>query len=125
MDAQFVSLQKDALASDQDALRAHSDMLDAAPLLETFADTAALIAELDLVISVDTSVAHLAGALGKPVFILLPYVPDWRWLMGRADSPWYPTARLFRQTAARRWEPVIAEVKQALRRLVAEARSAY
>jgi hypothetical protein len=119
VDAQFVSLQKNARANDRDTLRARGDIRDAAPLLDTFADTAALINELDLVISVDTSVAHLAGALGKPVFVLLPYAPDWRWLMGRADSPWYPTARLFRQTAARRWEPVIAEAKEALQRFVA------
>jgi tetratricopeptide (TPR) repeat protein len=119
INAQFVSLQKNARAEDQRELGACAGIRDAAPQLNTFADTAALIAELDLVISVDTSVAHLAGALGKPVFILLPYVPDWRWLMGRNDTPWYPSARLFRQTAARRWEPVIAEVKDALQRFVA------
>jgi tetratricopeptide (TPR) repeat protein len=119
VDTQFVSLQKNARASDHDTLRARSDILDAASLLNTFTDTAALIKQLDLVISVDTSVAHLAGALGKRVFILLPYAPDWRWLTDRADSPWYPTARLFRQTAERRWEPVIAEVTAALQRFLA------
>ena len=74
-------------------------------LAEAFAeelrDTAALIANLDLVISVDTSVAHRAGALAKPVWILLPFIPDWRWLLDRDDSPWYPTARLFRQDETR------------------------
>jgi len=80
-----------------------------------FSDTAALISQLDLVISVDTSVAHLAGALGKPVWILLTYFPDWRWLLRRDDSPWYPTARLFRQDASRTWDSAIARVRQALR----------
>jgi Tfp pilus assembly protein PilF len=76
-----------------------------------FADTAALIAGLDLVITVDTAVAHLAGALGKPVWILLHHMPDWRWLLERHDSPWYPTARLFRQVEPGNWQPVIAELR--------------
>ena len=79
-----------------------------------FADTAAVIAQLDLVISVDTAVAHLAGALGKPVWILLPFVPDWRWMLDREDSPWYPTARLFRQPRSGDWDSVIARVKREL-----------
>jgi Flp pilus assembly protein TadD len=85
-------------------------------------DTAARIAELDLVISVDTSVAHLAGALGKPVWILLPYAPDWRWLLDRTDSPWYPTARLFRQPRRGDWDAVARDVAAALATLVAERR---
>lgn len=81
---------------------------------QDFADTAALIAGLDLVISVDTSVAHLAGALGKPVWILLPHVgTDWRWMRDRSDSPWYPTARLFRQPAKGGWAPLVDEVVKA------------
>jgi tetratricopeptide (TPR) repeat protein len=114
--AQFVSLQKNARDSDLAVLREHGDILDAAPELESFADTATLIQQLDLVISVDTSVAHLAGALGKPVWILLPYVPDYRWLLDRDESPWYPTARLYRQTAARDYAEVIDRVRADLSR---------
>ncbi len=77
---------------------------------------------LDLLISVDTSVAHLAGSLGKPLWVLLPYVADWRWLTGRDDSPWYPTARLFRQSAARQWDEVVANVRTALCEFVEDAR---
>jgi tetratricopeptide (TPR) repeat protein len=87
--------------------------------MEDFADTAALIANLDLVISVDTAVAHLAAALGKPVWMLDRFDPDWRWLTGRRDSPWYPTLRLYRQPAPRDWDAVIAEVAGDLRSLTA------
>ena len=78
--------------------------------LHDFSDTAALIENLDLVISIDTSVAHLAGALGKPVWTLLPFVPDWRWLLNRDDSPWYPTMKLFRQPSLGDWESVIIDL---------------
>ena len=80
-----------------------------------FADTAAIIAQLDLVIGVDTSVVHLAGALGKPAWTLLPFVPDWRWLLERGDSPWYPSMRLFRQPAAGDWAAVFGEIARELR----------
>ena len=108
----LVSLQKEVRAEDQDVLDAHKEILHFGEELKDFGDTAALIDCLDLVISVDTSVAHLAGALGKPVWILLPYNPDWRWLLDREDSPWYPTARLFRQARMEDWDSVIQRVIQ-------------
>lgn len=86
-----------------------------------FADTARAIAQLDLVITVDTAVAHLAGAMGKPTWVLLPFVPDWRWLLEREDSPWYPTARLFRQHRLGEWAPVLEQVAQSLHRASREA----
>jgi ADP-heptose:LPS heptosyltransferase len=95
-------------------LHTRNDLLHFGDALKNFADTAALIANLDLVISIDSSVAHLAGGLAKPVWVLLPYVPDWRWLLDRTDSPWYPTVRLFRQDGTRAWEDVIARVHAAL-----------
>jgi ADP-heptose:LPS heptosyltransferase len=87
--------------------------------LGDFADTAALCAQCDLVIAVDTSVVHLAGALGRPVWILLPFAADWRWLRGRTDSPWYPTARLYRQERPGDWDGVLARVAQDLATLIA------
>jgi tetratricopeptide (TPR) repeat protein len=83
-----------------------------------FADTAAIIQNIDLVISVDTAVAHLAGALGKSVWVLIPFAPDWRWMLNREDSPWYPTMRLFRQSSSGDWESVIAKVKDELQKLL-------
>ena len=85
----------------------------------SFADTAALISALDLVVSVDTSVAHLAGALAKPGWVLLSLIPDWRWLLDRDDSPWYPTMRLFRQGETRHWPEVIDRVRRELEMQVA------
>ncbi len=84
------------------------------PQFNDFGETAAVIAELDLLITVDTAVAHLAGAMGKPVWILLPFDPDWRWLLKRHDSPWYPTARLFRQPQPGNWDHVMGEVRRKL-----------
>ncbi len=86
--------------------------------LHDLADTAALIAALDLVICVDTSVAHLAGALGKPTWLLVPWLPNWRWLLDRTDSPWYPTMRLFRQPRPGDWDTVLADVANALQRFI-------
>ena len=108
----FYSLQK---GIHQEALKsANLPIIDLGDRLHNFADTAAAIAQLDLVISVDTAVAHLAGAMGKPVWILLSFAPDWRWLMDRTDSPWYPTARLFRQSRRQDWAGVCASVATAL-----------
>ncbi len=122
LDADFVSLQKDVRAADAAALAGDGRILQAGAHLNDFADTAALIAALDLIVAVDTSVAHLAGALGKPVWLLLPYVPDWRWLLARETSPWYPTARLFRQDETRRYDGTIARVRDALASGIARAR---
>jgi hypothetical protein len=116
--ANFVSLQKDVRPDDATELKVRSDLLHVGDKLKTFADTAAVIANLDLVISVDTSVVHLAGALAKPVWVLLSFVPDWRWLLNRDDSPWYPTARLFRQNAPGDWAGVISRVVRELERLL-------
>jgi hypothetical protein len=110
----YVSLQREVRADDALVLQGRSDILHFGEELKTYADTAALIANLGLVISVDTCVAHLAGALAKPVWILLPFMPDWRWLLDRDDSPWYPTARLFRQDETREWDGVMARVHIAL-----------
>jgi hypothetical protein len=115
-DFEWISLQREVRDSDRTAL-ASGLARDVSSHLQTFADTAALVDMLDLVISVDTSVAHLAGALGKPLWVLLPHSPDWRWQMDRNDSPWYPTARLFRQGTDRRWEPVIRRLTAALAEL--------
>jgi len=113
----FISLQKGPAA--QQALdpppAMKPRMIDAAPLLGDFADTADVIANLDLVITVDTSVAHLAGAMGKTVWTLLPFAADFRWMFGRVDSPWYPTMRLFRQADPRDWSGVVNAVGAALR----------
>jgi hypothetical protein len=110
IEATFVSLQKDIRHDDAAVLKEHSDILQFGDALKNFSDTAALISQLDLVISVDTSVAHLAGALAKPVWVLLPFIPDWRWLLDRDESPWYPTVRLFRQEDTRAWDSVIVRV---------------
>jgi hypothetical protein len=110
----FVSLQKGSARrqlADLPATRRPTDFND---LLTDFAETAGLVANLDLVITVDTAIAHLAGAMGKPVWILSRFDGCWRWLQNRDDSPWYPTARLFRQTEPGRWDTVVQQVTQAL-----------
>ncbi len=112
---EFICLQKEFRSEDERLVRQHSGLRIFSERLKDFADTAALIETLDLVITVDTSVAHLAGALGKPVWILLPFVPDFRWLLEREDSPWYPSARLFRQLDSGQWAPVLAEVRKAVK----------
>lgn len=112
----WVLLQPDPNPADAAALAARPDVRHPGAALADFVDTAALIERLDLVITVDTAVAHLAGALHVPVWILLPYVADWRWLQDRDDSPWYPSARLFRQDATRDWAVPVADAAAALAR---------
>ncbi len=94
-------------------------LVDLAPRIGSFADTAALVSQLDLVISVDTALVHLAGALGKPAWVLLPFAPDWRWLLTRQDSPWYPTLTLFRQPRPNDWDGVVRQVFMALQEKLA------
>ncbi|HTK84641.1 MAG TPA: tetratricopeptide repeat protein [Patescibacteria group bacterium] len=113
----IVNLQKDARSDEIAALGVGKSFLNAGPELGDFSDTAALVSCLDLVISVDTSVCHLAGALGVPVWTLVAHEPDWRWLLGRADTPWYPSMRLYRQPAAGDWASVAAAVKADLQSL--------
>ena len=116
----WYSLQKGPAAAEVDALPSGHSLVSL-PQDYEFEDTAALIAALDLVVTVDTSVAHLAGALAKPVWVLLPFAPDWRWQLGRDDSPWYPTARLFRQPRPGDWEAVVGAVASALQERFAAA----
>ncbi len=112
---EFHVVQKDIRPADAAALLQVPDVRVQAEHLETFADTAALLTQMDLVLSVDTSIVHLAGALGLPVWVLLQQSADFRWLRGRSDSPWYPTARLFRQSRPLSWDKEILFVAQALR----------
>jgi hypothetical protein len=105
-DFEYFSLQKevretDALDLQNSSIRHFEDELN------DFSDTAALISQMDLVISVDTSVAHLAASLNKPTLILIPYAPDWRWMLVRDDSPWYPTVKLYRQRTLGDWKPTL------------------
>jgi hypothetical protein len=120
---QYFSLQKELSDADRATLQAHPDVLNAGPELADFADTAALCACLDLLITTDTSVAHLSGALGKPTWILLHSNSDWRWLLDRVDSPWYPTTRLYRQSRLYDWEGVFARVGSDVSALVGRAGS--
>jgi tetratricopeptide (TPR) repeat protein len=112
--ARFVSLQKGPAAAEIAENGWQDRILDLGLELGDFADTAAVIEGLDLVVSVDTAVAHLAGSLRRPVWILIPFVPDWRWLLERSDSPWYPSARLFRQSIPGDWSRPVAEMVAAL-----------
>ncbi len=110
----FVSLQKGPAVQDIAELSLGPLLRDLGSGFRDFADTAATIRALDLVITVDTSVAHLAGAMARPVWVLLPYAPDWRWMLHRDDSPWYPSMTLFRQTSPGDWSEVFSRVRQAL-----------
>ncbi len=117
----FVSLQKGQPAEPEFAafdqgLWDGPPILDVAAELRDWADTAALIQTLDLVVTVDTSTAHLAGAMGRPVWVMNRFDPCWRWLETRADSPWYPTMRLFRQPSMGDWDGVLAEIRAELKK---------
>ena len=114
VEADWISLQKDPAPGEAEAFAALGG-LHLGGELHDFADTAALLDLMDLVITVDTSVAHLAGAMGRPSLVMLAFNPDWRWFLGRADSPWYPATRLFRQPAPGDWAGVISELVAALR----------
>lgn len=113
----FVSLQKGPAAAQLADWRGPAPVIDAAARLHDFDDTAALIDCLDLVIAVDTSINHVAGALARPAWVLTPFAPDWRWLGGRMTTPWYPSLRLYRQTDAPRWDNVVVMLAEDLARL--------
>jgi tetratricopeptide (TPR) repeat protein len=113
---EFFGLQKDLRPGDREALQAYPQLTHLGDAIEDFDDTAAIVSLLDLVIGSDTSVVHLVGALGKPIWILLQHAADWRWLEGRSDNPWYPTARLFRQPTPGDWSSVVEAVKAELAR---------
>jgi tetratricopeptide (TPR) repeat protein len=111
---EWLSVQRDLRDGDAEILKAHAHVQQLGSALNDFGDTAAVLSLADLVITVDTAVAHLAGALGRPVWVLLPFSPDFRWLLNREDSPWYPSARLFRQHSMGDWDSVIARVQESI-----------
>jgi tetratricopeptide (TPR) repeat protein len=115
LNAGVVSIQRDLRAADAEELTRHPTLTHVGDALADFDDTAAVVTLADLVITVDTSVAHLAGALGRPTFVLVPFWPDWRWMLERPDTPWYPTMRLCRQPKTSDWESVIAQVAEMVR----------
>jgi tetratricopeptide (TPR) repeat protein len=108
-DTRWFSLQVGPRTAELGELR-HNGLTDVSAMLTDFGETAAAIANLDLILSVDTAVAHLAGALGKPIWVMLPFASDWRWLLGRSDSPWYPNMRLFRQSRPGDWSGVVSAI---------------
>lgn len=116
---QYVSLQKDVRPADRLTLERHSHILHLGDELKDFSDTAALCELVDLVLTVDTSVAHLSGALGRPTWVMVAYVPDWRWLLERQDSPWYPSLKLYRQSARNDWGRVFSMLWADLKQLQA------
>ena len=108
---EYICLQKELKECDKEFFEAYGNIRFCGEELESFADTAALIENLDLVISTCTSIPHLSAALGKETWVLLSHVPDWRWLLDRSDSPWYPSVKLFRQPAIGDWDSVFDKVK--------------
>lgn len=112
--AALLALQKGPKTGQAGGWFGRAPLINLGAEIEDYEDTMAILANLELLLTVDTSVAHLAGAMGRPVWIMLPRAPDWRWLLEREDSPWYPTVRLFRQTATRRWNDVLERVVASL-----------
>jgi len=118
-DVLFFSLQGGAPQKDLDRLQAHTVLPDVGRGIFDFAEAASVLTQIDLLITIDAPIAHLAGGMGVPVWTLLPYVADWRWMIGRSDSPWYPSMRLFRQPRPGDWDSVFTALRGALRELVA------
>jgi len=112
--ASFFGLQNGLRDGEAEILRAHPGINYVGDQITPFEDTAAVVALMDVLVSSDTAIVHVAGALGRPVWILLPFLPDWRWQLDGTDSPWYPTARLFRQPRAGDWDSVVNDVSGAL-----------
>jgi hypothetical protein len=112
----FISLQMGSAQAQLGNYYGRAPLINLGAEIKDFKDTMAILANLDRLVSVDTGVVHLAGAMGRPVSVLLPFAPDWRWLMDRSDSPWYPSVTLFRQTAPSRWSDVVAAVATSLDR---------
>jgi hypothetical protein len=113
--ASFIGIQRDLRSEDAARLAAETRLIHVGGELDDFNDTAAVLALCDLIISVDTAPAHLGGAMGRPVWVLVPFAPDWRWMLEGETTPWYPTARLFRQHSPGDWDAVIARVAAALK----------
>jgi tetratricopeptide (TPR) repeat protein len=117
-DVEYVCLQKEIRDIDKELLKKHSEIQYFGEELVDFLDTAALCQLMDVVISVDTSVAHLSGTLGKPTWILLPFCPDWRWLLNKDESPWYPSVKLYRQEKINDWTGILEKIKNDLKQLI-------
>jgi hypothetical protein len=115
----LVSVQKGPATSQVANYKGHAPIIDLDKQIVDFDDTMAVLENVDLLVCVDTSVGHFAGAMGRPAWIMIPYAPDWRWLRDREDSPWYPSLRLFRHKLPRRWDLLVPEVAEELKRWVA------
>ena len=116
----LISVQKGPATAQCAGYTGRAPLINLDPQIGDFEDTMAVLDHVDLLVTVDTSVGHFAGAMGRPAWIMIPYAPDWRWLLNRSDTPWYPSVRLFRHPQPRRWDLVVPEVAVALQRFVAE-----
>ena len=114
----LISVQKGPAVAQIAGYTGAAPLIDLDAQIVDFEDTIAVLDAVDLVISVDTSVAHFAGALGRPAWVMVPFAPDWRWMVGRTDTPWYPSLRLFRHPQPKRWDIVVPQVADALRAFV-------